>query len=193
MSLVVDLFMPERRRRAFPTGPWFFRFSFSLAWQRDRKTISEKGAWSRRLVTVCSMKYERGNLIKTFSTRFAWTLTRRLLTQRRQGKFHLLAFWRNIRNWTIFSRFMAMTCTHHQAHHEAIIYANVRPDIDSELAIKISDFMFFFRILWDRLSALIYSWNHWNSFRLQVALLWCVWVYGSKTFIFRFAKQDATF
>lgn len=88
----------------------FSAFSFSLGRQRDRKTILEKGAWSRRLVTVCSMKYERGNLIKTFSTRFAWTLTRRLLTQRRQGEFCLLAVWRNIRNWTFFSRFMAMTC-----------------------------------------------------------------------------------
>lgn len=88
----------------------FSAFSLSLGRQRDRKTILEKGAWSRRLVTVCSMKYERGNLIKTFSTRFAWTLTRRLLTQRRQGEFCLLAVWRNIRNWTFFSRFMAMTC-----------------------------------------------------------------------------------
>lgn len=171
MSSVVDLFTPERRRRAFPTGPWFFRISFSLGRQRDRKTILEKGAWSRRLVTVCSMKYERENLIKTFSTRFAWTLTRRLLTQRRQGEFYLLAFWRNIRNWKFLWPW-------HASAPRSFNLCKYKA-IDSELVIKISDFMFFSKFM----RSFVGFSSPWFIHKIIEArsdckLLRCVWVYS---------------
>lgn len=81
------------------------------------KKYFRKGA---KNVAVCAVKSERENLIKTFPIRFIWTLTRHLLTRRRQGIW--LFDVTILETEHISSVLFASTCT----CREIIIYANIK-------------------------------------------------------------------